>query len=424
MSPEEARPALARVAPIERGAAPVQVQEVPLEDPFSAEPKDDNPFDAAARRGRHGAGTAAAGGAAADSDAPCIQHGIFGADRSRARRGGGAGVARGAAADAPRPRRAAADVPAERGHLGGRGAAAVGAIVVIVAFIVGIPRGARRPRRVRPTRRRTTPACAAVAELKASADRLKREVEELRASWRPSRPDGSPVASSAFSREREFLNLRERSTRRKTRSSISATRPTPRSARSSTARTGCASSERRDRATSKGSLGTEKELVAAKEKIEALAARQGARGRAREAGQGPPRRRAQEIARYEDEIEGWKKKHANDVGQAEQTYNEAVASHQTEAGRSCKQQHQATIERSGRAWRRRCGARSTRTKRKRRSWRAKHDEERGRLEAEHAAALERLRESKRQRARGHAAALRAADRPRLQQQSRRERSRS
>ena len=235
---------------------------------------------------------------------------------------------------------------------------------------------------------------AAVTELKRERDTLKREVEELKQKLAHKPADGAaqPAAGAGFSREREFLNLRE-TINKKEREVLDLKDALDGKERLALdAATKLRETERKLRDLEERSLGTEKELVAAREKIDAL---------------GHDKERVVErekqvkarlddalktITRYESEIESWKQKHAADVGNAERAYSDAVTAHAAEV-QALKSQHQTTIE----AMQAEHGERMQKTAdahdEDKALLQAKHDEERGAMEAEHAQAIERLRES-------------------------------
>ncbi|MCA1665648.1 MAG: hypothetical protein LC659_15505, partial [Myxococcales bacterium] len=167
---------------------------------------------------------------------------------------------------------------------------------------------------------------AAVTELKRDRDALKREVEDLKQKLAHKPADGAPAAAAGagFSREREFLNLRE-TINKKEREVLDLKDALDGKERAALdAATKLRDNERKLRDLEEHSLATEKELVAAREKIEALGhdkervveREKQVKGRLDDA--------LKTIARYEEELEGWKQKHAADVGNAERAYHDAV----------------------------------------------------------------------------------------------------
>lgn len=235
---------------------------------------------------------------------------------------------------------------------------------------------------------------AAVTELKRERDALKREVDELKHKLLHKPADGAaaPAASAGFSREREFLNLRE-TINKKEREVLDLKDALDGKERLALdAATKLRDTERKLRDLEERSLATEKELMAAREKIDALThdkervveREKQVKARLDDA--------LKTVARYEEELEGWKQKHAADVGNAVRAYDDAVAAHAAEL-QSLRAQHQTTIE----AMQAEHGERLQKTQdahdEDKALLSAKHDEERGAMEAQHADAVQRLRES-------------------------------
>ena len=133
-----------------------------------------------------------------------------------------------------------------------------------------------------------------VIELKRERDGLKREVEELRQKV-ANKPNGAGSApGGGFSREREFLNLRE-TINKKEREVLDLKDAADVKERAILDHaTKLRESERRLHDLEEHSLATEKDSGRCPREDRSARPRQGARGRAREAGQGAPRRRAQE----------------------------------------------------------------------------------------------------------------------------------
>ncbi len=236
---------------------------------------------------------------------------------------------------------------------------------------------------------------AAVAELKRERDQLRREVEELKQKLAAKPADGAPAAptpSAGFSREREFLNLRE-TINKKEREVLDLKDAADAKERAILDHaTKLRDTERKLRDLEERSLGTEKELVSAKEKIDALGndkervveREKQVKARLDDA--------LKSITRYEDEIENWKQKHAADVGAAEKAYSDAVSTHAGEVTQ-LKSQHQAAVD----AMQAEHGDRMQKTldahDEDKALITAKFEEERGSMETEHARAMEKLRES-------------------------------
>jgi len=252
---------------------------------------------------------------------------------------------------------------------------------------------ARMPESAGDTQAHDTGA-AAVMELKRERDTLKREVEDLKQKLAHKPTDGAPAtaAGAGFSREREFLNLRE-TINKKEREVLDLKDTLDGKERLALdAATKLRENERKLRDLEEHSLSTEKELVAAREKIDAL---------------GHDKERVVErekqvkarlddalktIARYEEELEGWKQKHAADVGNAERAFNDAVTAHAAEV-QALKSQHQTTIETMQAEHGERMQKTADAHDEDKALLTAKHEEERGAMEAEHAQAIERLRET-------------------------------
>ncbi|HXU70604.1 MAG TPA: hypothetical protein VN947_14805 [Polyangia bacterium] len=234
---------------------------------------------------------------------------------------------------------------------------------------------------------------AAVTELKRERDTLKREVEDLKQKL-AAKPEGAAPtpAAAGFSREREFLNLRE-TINKKEREVLDLKDAVDAKERAVLDQsTKLRDNERKLRDLEERSLGTEKELVSAKEKIDAL---------------GHDKERVVErekqvkarlddalktIARYEEELEGWKAKHQSDVGAAEKAYNDAVTAHAAEV-QALKSSHQSAVD----AMQAEHGERMQKTLDAHDEDKAlitsKFEEERGAMETDHARAVEKLRES-------------------------------
>lgn len=387
MPPEEARPMLARVAPIKRAVAPMKVQEVPLDDPFSSQ-ADDDPF----MLPRDPGATVPAPLPPAESQPIQTHHTqhLFGKESSGPIDLGLEAVAEQVSHEPVRPR------PASQPRL----TAMPSAVTAIASAPAPSPSSSASlspsPVPLTSSGPADTAAhdtgLAAVTELKRERDNLKREVEDLQKKLAAKPTEAAPSPSSGFSREREFLNLRETINKKEREVLDLKDAADAKERQILDAATKLRDADRKLGDLEARSLTTEKELVAAKEKIEAL---------------GHDKERAVErekqvkarlddalknITRYEDEIETWKQKHAADVGQAEQAYNEAVSSHQS-AVTLLQQQHQALID----AQQAEHGERMQKTldahEEDKALLAAKYEEERGRVEAENAQAMEQLRDS-------------------------------
>lgn len=230
-----------------------------------------------------------------------------------------------------------------------------------------------------------------VAELKAERDRLKRELEELRS--RPqAKAEGAP-AGGGYSREREFLNLREIINKKEKEILDLRDANDAKERQILDSKDKLRELERRARDLDEKVLHAERELVGAKEKVEALThdkervveREKQVKGRLDDA--------LRTIQRYEDELEGWKKKHADEVAQLEQSYNDAVAAHQAEVQQLTtrhRQAMEAQAEQAAAQLREAIDAAEA----EKDALRDRYDGERGRMETEHARAIQQLRESK------------------------------
>ena len=361
MAPEEARPMLARVQPVKRAVAPAA--ELPLDEPFGG---DDDPF-ALPRQ----VGAVPRPLPPAESQPINTGH-LAHKEQSQPLDLGLEEVAAQAAAEPSRPRSASQP-----------------RIIASAAppALLSMPSASAADTQAHDT------GTAAVTELKRERDQLRREVEELqkRLAAKPAEP-AAPSPSSGFSREREFLNLRE-IINKKEKEVLDLRDALDVKERALLDGTGKNRDlERKVRDLDEKALATERELVAAKEKIEAL---------------GHDKERVVErekqvkarlddalktITRYEDEIESWKQKHAADVGAAEGAYHQAVASHQSEV-QVLRSQHQQALETQQSDHGERLQKLTDAHEEDKALLVARHEEERGRIEAESAQALAQLRES-------------------------------
>ena len=366
-APEEARPMLARVMTAKRAVPMPSVTEVPLDEPFGG---DDDPFSLPQHAGAVPAPLPPADSQPIDT---------FRAHQVKETSSGPIdlgldAVAEQASHEAPRPR------PASQPKI------ITSSQSPVASNAVAMPSAAA------DTQAHDT-GTAAVTELKRERDTLKREVDELKQKL-AAKPDVAPAppATGGFSREREFLNLRE-TINKKEREVLDLKDSLDAKERAVLdAQTKLRDTERKVRDLEEHSLTTEKELVAAKEKIEALThdkervveREKQVKARLDDA--------LKTIQRYESEIESWKQKHANDVAAAERNYSEAVTAHAAEVA-SLKSQHQTTIETMQAEHGEKLQQMQDAHDEDKALLTAKHEEERGNLEAEHAKALERLRES-------------------------------
>jgi CheY-like chemotaxis protein len=228
------------------------------------------------------------------------------------------------------------------------------------------------------------------AELQKERDQLRREVEELKQKL-AQRPEQSPAASG-FSREREFLNLREIINKKEKevldlRDSLDGKERLVLDARDKAREL-----ERKVRELDERGLGMERELVAAREKVEALS---NDKERVVEREKQVKARLDDALktgARYEQELDGLKAKHAADLATSAQAHEEAVAAHQSEVA-SLREQHQqafeAQLQQHGEELQQAINEHAT----EKSLLAAKHEEEHNRLQSQHAAALAQLKES-------------------------------
>jgi hypothetical protein len=230
-----------------------------------------------------------------------------------------------------------------------------------------------------------------MAEVKAERDRLRREVEELRN--RPAAKAEPTPGAAGFSREREFLNLREIINKKEKeildlRDSLDA-----KERQILDSKDKLRELERRSRDLDEKALATERELVGAKEKIEALShdkervveREKQVKGRLDDA--------LKTVARYEQEIEAWKKRHAEDIAALEQSYNDTVAAHQSEV-QELKTRHASATEALNEQHAGQMRETLEQHEGEKSSMKQSSDQERARLEAEHAQAVQHLRETK------------------------------
>jgi CheY-like chemotaxis protein len=232
---------------------------------------------------------------------------------------------------------------------------------------------------------------AAVLELRRERDQLRRDVEELQRKL-ATRPADAPPATSGFSREREFLNLREVINKKEKEVLDLRDSNDAKERLLLDTKDKIRELDRKAREADEHSLGTEKDLVAAREKIEAL---QNDKERSVERERQVKARlddALKSIQRYDQELEGWKQKHANDAAAAAQVYNDAMARHEGET-HSLHAQHQAALDAQAGEH----GVLMQRASDTHEEDKAllvgKHEEERARMESELADQLQKLRDS-------------------------------
>jgi CheY-like chemotaxis protein len=177
------------------------------------------------------------------------------------------------------------------------------------------------------------PQSAVLDEAQREIERLRRENEELRA-----RPAATGGSTSSFSREREFLNLRE--TINKKEKEILDLRDALDSKERQIldGKDRLREAERKLREHDEHSLGTERDLVASREKIEALGADK-ERGVERERQLKGRLEEAQKTTqRAEAEVEQLRGRHAADVSAADERHSQTVAKHREELA-AARQSH-------------------------------------------------------------------------------------
>ncbi len=232
---------------------------------------------------------------------------------------------------------------------------------------------------------------AAVAELRRERDQLRRDVEDLQRKL-AAKPADAPAATSGFSREREFLNLREIINKKEKEVLDLRDANDAKERLLLDNKDKIRELDRKAREADEHSLNFEKDLVAAREKIEALG---NDKERSVEREKQVKARlddALKSIQRYDQELESWKQKHANDAAAAAQAYNDAMARHEGEL-HSLQAQHQAALDaQAGEHGMLLQRAADTHEEDKALLV-GKHEEERARMESELADQLQQLRDS-------------------------------
>lgn len=232
---------------------------------------------------------------------------------------------------------------------------------------------------------------AAVSELKRERDQLRRDVEDLQKKL-AAKPADAPPATSGFSREREFLNLREVINKKEKEVLDLRDSNDAKERLLLDSKDKIRELDRKVRELDESSLNTEKDLVAAREKIEAL---QNDKERSVERERQVKARlddALKSIQRYDQELEGWKQKHAADAAAAAQAYNDAMARHEGET-HSLQAQHQAALDAQAGEHGERMQRAADAHEEDKALLVSKHEEERARMESELADQLQKLRES-------------------------------
>jgi chromosome segregation ATPase len=177
--------------------------------------------------------------------------------------------------------------------------------------------------------------------LQRERDRLQKELDEGRS--RGSNPPGSPSATT-FSREREFLNLREIINKKDKEILDLRDALDSKERQILDARDKGRELERTRRDLDERLLEVEKELVSARERLEALA-HDKERGLEREKGLKARLDDAQrKLLKADEEIDAWKKRHGADMARAEEALAAARAEAQ-QAQQVLRAEHEAALQR-------------------------------------------------------------------------------
>jgi hypothetical protein len=170
-------------------------------------------------------------------------------------------------------------------------------------------------------------------------ERLRRENEELRA-----RPKAEPASSSSFSREREFLNLRETINKKEKEVLDLKDALDSKERQALDGKDRLRDAERKLREVEERSLATERELVSAREKVEALTSDK-ERGGEREKQLKGRLEDAQKAAqRVEAELEQTRQKSTADASAFEERHNQALAKHRDEVAQLREARAEALAE--------------------------------------------------------------------------------
>lgn len=256
------------------------------------------------------------------------------------------------------------------------------------------PAGVERPGAARsePFARQARPEGELVAppvvEESGERQRLLERIAELegKLAQRPAEP------ATGFSRERDFLNLRE-TINKKERELLDLKDALDAKERQNLDHaTKLRELERTARDLDEKALAAERELVAAKEKIEALGQdkervverERQVKARLEDA--------LKTIGRYEEEIEEWRQRHAADVGAAEESFNQAVAAHRDEL-KALRDTHEATLTAQREAEATKLRETIEAHQHEQTTLVANHEEAMAEAAAAHAAALQELRAS-------------------------------
>ncbi|MEO6951046.1 MAG: response regulator [Polyangia bacterium] len=173
-------------------------------------------------------------------------------------------------------------------------------------------------------------------------ERLHRELDDARA--KAAAAPAAAAASSSFTRDREFLTLRETINKKEKEVLDLKDALDAKDRQILDGKDKLREAERKTREGDERSLATERELVAAREKMEALAADKD-RGVEREKQSKERLEDTQKaLARAEGEIETWRGKHATDTAALDEKLNQTVSKYREEMGQLRQQQAESLAE--------------------------------------------------------------------------------
>ena len=173
-------------------------------------------------------------------------------------------------------------------------------------------------------------------------ERLHRELDDVRA--KAAAAPAAAAASSSFTREREFLTLRETINKKEKEVLDLKDALDAKDRQILDGKDKLREAERKTREGDERSLATERELVAAREKLEALSADKD-RGIEREKQAKERLEDTQKaLARAEGEIETWRGKHAADTATLDEKLNQTVSKYREEMGQLRQQQAESLAE--------------------------------------------------------------------------------
>jgi DNA repair exonuclease SbcCD ATPase subunit len=172
-------------------------------------------------------------------------------------------------------------------------------------------------------------AAHAIEETRREVERLRKENEELRT--RP-KQEAAPAQASSFSREREFLNLRETINKKEKEVLDLRDALDSKERQILDGKDKLRDADRRLREVEERSLQTERDLVAAREKVEALSADKERSVEREKQTKGRLEDTQKALARGEEEIEQWRNRHTADLAAAEERLQQASGKHKEELG--------------------------------------------------------------------------------------------